>query len=100
MNFRIIRLRAAVLAAAALCVPTQAGTEWLRIRSTNFEMLTTAGEKKGREAILYFEAVRKFFGESKIIRSVPTAPVRIVAFHSMKEYKPYAAKEFAVAYYQ
>ncbi|HZU29421.1 MAG TPA: hypothetical protein VFA04_28115 [Bryobacteraceae bacterium] len=95
-----MRLRA-FFAAAVLCLPATAATQWLRIRSTNFELLTTAGEKRGREAILYFEAVRRFFEQSKLmVRQLPTTPVRIVAFRSQKEYKPYAAKEFAAAYYQ
>lgn len=87
-------------AVALLCLPAHAGEEWLRIRSTNFELLTTAGEKKGRDAVLYFEAVRKFFEESKLVRKMPETPVRIIGFRSAKEYKPYAPNEAAVAFYQ
>jgi len=85
---------------AVLCLPLHAGVEWLRIRSTTFELLTTAGENKGREAILFFEAVRKFFADSKLVKNMPTTPVRIVGFRSEKEYRPYAVNEAAAAYYQ
>jgi len=74
--------------------------QWLKINSTNFELYTTAGEKKGRQAILYFEQVRGLF--NKIVKSgaVSKAPVRIIAFQSEKEYKPYRFNEAADAYYQ
>jgi hypothetical protein len=72
---------------------------WTRLTSSNFELYTTAGEKKGREAILYFEQVRGVF--NKLLKSGlrPGPPVRIIAFRSEKEYKPYRINEFATAYY-
>jgi len=74
-------------------------SDWLKITTPNFEMYTTAGERKGRAAILYFEQVRDLF-----LRILPGTlhnplPVRIVAFHNDKEYEPFRATEFAVAYY-
>ena len=73
---------------------------WLKIHSTNFELFTTAGEKKGREAILYFEQVRGLFNKLAGSGSGPATPVRIIAFTSEKEYKPYRFNESADAYYQ
>src|SRR5258706_3864121 len=78
------------------------GTEtWLRLTSPHFEMFTTAGEKKGREAILYFEAVRGFFHSSGTIRETDRKerPVRIIAFRSAKEFEPYRLNQFSSAYY-
>jgi len=74
---------------------------WLRLKSPHFEMLTTAGEKKGREAILYFEAVRGFFHSSGTIRESDRKerPVRIIAFRSPKEFEPYKLNQFSSAYY-
>src|SRR5260370_36526811 len=63
-------------------------------------MLTTAGEKKGREAILYFEAVRGFFDTSQSIHSaVRERRVRIIAFPSAKEFEPYKLNQFSSAFY-
>jgi Flp pilus assembly protein TadD len=73
--------------------------QWLNIKSSNFELLTTAGEKKGREAILYFEQVRGLFIKLSKASPVPTLPVRIVAFRSEKEYAPYRMNDSATAYY-
>ncbi len=81
---------------------TQAGfpaEQWLKITSSNFELFTTAGEKKGREAILYFEQVRSLFTKLSKSSPVPTLPVRIVAFRSEKEYAPYRLNDSATAYY-
>jgi tetratricopeptide (TPR) repeat protein len=76
-----------------------AAEQWLKITSANFELLTTAGEKKGREAILYFEQVRTLFSRLSKSGGAPALPVRIVAFQSDKEYRPYRLNEFAFAFY-
>src|SRR5579871_3312876 len=52
--------------------------QWIKLTSTDFEMYTSAGEKKGREAILYFEQVRSFFLKALALKDIPNAqPVRI-----------------------
>ena len=96
--------RAQAIAVAALLIAgtvpsAAAAAQWIKLTSNNFELYTSAGEKKGREAILYFEQVRNFFMRAlkgKDTRS--PEPVRIVAFSSEKEYLPYRMNEFA-AYY-
>ena len=79
--------------------PVRAADQWVKLETPHFELYTTAGEKKGREAILYFEQVRNFFLQSSPSKQVPEFPVRIVAFKSEKEYKPYRISESAFAYY-
>ena len=91
-------LRLALLPALVWQQSALAAEQWLKIKSANFDLLTTAGERKGREAILYFEQVRTLF--SKLSQSAaPRLPVRIIAFQSDKEYKPYRLNDFATAYY-
>lgn len=91
-------LRLALLTALVPAPSAFAAEQWLKIKSANFDLLTTAGERKGREAILYFEQVRTLF--SKLSGSAaPGLPVRIIAFQSDKEYKPYRLNDFAAAYY-
>jgi tetratricopeptide (TPR) repeat protein len=79
--------------------PLVAADEWLKLKTPHFELFTTAGEKKGREAILYFEQVRSFFLQASPSKHAPEFPVRIVAFRSEKQYKPYRMNESALAYY-
>jgi Tfp pilus assembly protein PilF len=80
-------------------LPLAAADEWIKLTTPHFELFTTAGEKKGREAILYFEQVRGFFLQASPSKHAPDAPVRIVAFRSEKQYKPYRINEVAFAYY-
>lgn len=71
----------------------------MKLETPHFELYTTAGEKKGREAILYFEQVRTFFMEASPSKRAPEFPIRIVAFRSENQYKPYRLSEAAFAYY-
>lgn len=84
---------------AALPALLPAADEWIRLTTPHFELFTSAGEKKGREAILYFEQVRSFFLEASPSKHVPDFPVRIVAFRGEKQFKPYRVNDFAAAYY-
>jgi tetratricopeptide (TPR) repeat protein len=77
----------------------EASDQWIKLETPHFELYTTAGEKKGREAILYFEQVRSFFLQASPSKRAPEFPVRIVAFRSESQYKPYRMSESAVAYY-
>lgn len=93
------KLKIAVLLALGSTQAIFAAEQWLKIKSSNFELFTTAGEKKGREAILYFEQVRGLFSKLTKSGTIPTLPVRIVAFRSEKEYAPYRINDSATAYY-
>ena len=94
---RIIRL---FIAAALLFTGGNAfASEWLKLTSPNFELFTTTGEKKGREAILYFEQVRDLFVRIRPGSLVNPLPVRLIAFRNEKEYKRFRINEFASAYY-
>src|ERR1035441_7792086 len=69
-------------------------------RHSSFRALHQRGsQKKGREAILYFEQVRSFFLEASASKRVSEFPVRIVVFRGEKQYQPYRFNEFAFAYY-
>jgi tetratricopeptide (TPR) repeat protein len=100
MTLAIRRVAAVLLASVFLPCLGSAADPWLKLKSAHFELYTTAGEKKGREAILYFEQVRDFFGKARQgAKPATNAPVRIIAFHSDKEFQPYRINEFATAFY-
>ena len=98
----LLRRQAAVALASVLLLPVAtAADQWLKLTSSHFELYTTAGEKKGREALLYFEQVRDFFSRTRAgSQPLPSAPVRIIAFRSEKEFAPYRINEFSTAFYQ
>jgi hypothetical protein len=100
-----MRLCAGRLLTAFICavvVFPAAGSDaprWLKIKSPNFELFTTAGEHSGREVARHFEQVRAFFMEVQGLGSNSGPPVRLVVFRSDKEFAPYAPNEVAAAFY-
>jgi hypothetical protein len=91
---------AAVLASASYASHAAAAEQWLKLKSSHFELYTTAGERKGREALLYFEQVRDFFSRTRSSNNfVPSTPVRIIAFRSEKEFARYRINDSAIAFY-
>ncbi|HEX8984959.1 MAG TPA: hypothetical protein VF767_06005, partial [Bryobacteraceae bacterium] len=77
-----------------------AESQWIRLRTANFEMYSSASPRTARDVVQDFEQVRAFF--LPVIGKVAdkSTPVRLVAFRSEKEFAPYRPNEFAVAYYQ
>ena len=91
---------AAAVFAMLLPCAAPAAEQWLKLQSSHFELYTTAGEKKGREAVLYFEQVRDFFQRTRgTSKTLPDTPVRIIAFRSDKEFEPYRFNTAASAFY-
>jgi hypothetical protein len=62
-------------------------------------MYTTNSEKQAVRALQVFEQVRYFFLQSSKNAQAPEGRVRIIAFSSEKEYKPYRLNGGAFAYY-
>ena len=89
-----------LLACVTLQSPELSGaSRWLRLRSSNFDLLTSAGEKKGRNLVLHFERVRSFFVASMGSVEVPSFPVRIIGFNSDREFEPFQPNEAAAAFF-
>ena len=77
-----------VLLAILLLAPgARAAGPWLRITSPHFELFTTAGERRGRDAVLQLERVRGFLTE--VFGRNPGA-VRVVAFTRRRNLSPIA----------
>ena len=73
--------------------------KWVKLRSANFELFTSAGERAGRRTIQQFERTRDFFRQAMQREVSNSMPVRIVLFRSKKEYLPYRPGEATAAYY-
>jgi tetratricopeptide (TPR) repeat protein len=93
---RLVLMWSLLAAAAWAALPAD---PWLRIRSAHFELFTTASELAGRDLVRHFEQVRGFFLQVFGLQSGDEKPVRIVAFHSDKEFQPYRPSEAATAFY-
>ena len=80
--------RAALILIAA-AIPALAADNWTRITTPNFELYTTAGEKKGKETVRRFEQVREFFLKASPVRGSSDFPVRIIEFETADQYAPF-----------
>ena len=90
-----------IVVAAGLLTAAVPGaeTEWLRLQSANFELLSNAGERNARNAIRHFEMVRGFFVASSPANRTGL-PIRVIAFSNEKEYREFRIASFAIAHYQ
>ncbi len=90
-----------LLSAALAPLVAAAGAEnrWIRLKSANFELYSSANARTARDTVREFEQVRGLF--SQVFGGPPAdpTPVRLVAFGSTNEYEPYRFNEFAIAYY-
>jgi Tfp pilus assembly protein PilF len=93
-------MRVGILFLFAAVLPAFAADQWIRLTTPHFELYTTEGEKRGRQAVLYFEEVRSFFSQAAPVRGgVTDFPVRIIVFKNEKQYTPYRLNSVAFAYY-
>jgi hypothetical protein len=92
-------LMAATFLALTASLTTQAAEHWIHLTTPHFEMYTTNSVKQATAALNDFEQVRYFFLENSRSKTAPDATVRIIAFRSEKEFKPYRMNEGAFAYY-
>lgn len=91
-------MRVSLLVLTAGGVVSAAG-RWQRVATPHFEMYTTSGEKSASRALQTFEQVRYFFLQNSKGKQAPEEQVRIIAFSSEKEYRPYRMNSGAFAYY-
>jgi len=83
----------------AVVVPAIAADQWVRITTPEFELFTSAGEKKGRETLRHFEQVREFFLKASPVRGPADFPVRIVEFGADEQYQPFRPDSQTAAYF-
>src|SRR5215469_18825667 len=79
-----------ILASLLVVLPqgvSAAEPQWIEVRSAHFDVVTDAGEKKGREVALRFEQMRAVFGE--VLgrdRLNESRPLTILGFKNDKTY--------------
>ena len=73
--------------------------DWIRLKSENFEILSSASESKSNTVLQQFEQVAGFFQQLNKTPSNNAIPVRIILFGSQIEYIPYRMNESASAFF-
>ena len=76
-----------------------AGPHWISVTTSHFEMYTTNNQKQAERALQKFEQVRYFFLRNNRNHQAATGRVRIVAFSSESEFKPYRMNGGNFAFY-
>jgi hypothetical protein len=71
---------------------------WIHLRSDNFELYTTSDERVGRDALLFFEQVRRAFTEILGLKLPEGRTVSIVAFRDEQAFAPYRPQDSVLAY--
>lgn len=75
-------------------------SKWIVMRSSNFEIYSTAGERATRNTLQHFEQVRQFFQENlNWTTTSDDLPVRITLMDDERDYKLVRPSEFAAAFY-
>ncbi len=69
------------------------------MRSDNFEVYSSAGERATRETLQHFERVRSFFHQASPGTSPPEFLIRVVVVSDRKEYEALRPNDFTIAHY-
>jgi tetratricopeptide (TPR) repeat protein len=96
---KIVFVLAVLAGAVAPTRATAPDQPWIRAVTPNFELYTTDSEGRARETILHFEHVRAFFLKTSPTLRLPAERIRVLAFRSEREYRPFRPRESALAFY-
>jgi hypothetical protein len=94
-------LRRISLGALLLLTSTRwasAGERWISLRSPNFELYTSSDENSARDALVFFEQVRRAFTEILGVKLPDSKTVAIIAFRNPEEYAHYRPQDNVAAY--
>ena len=78
----------------------RAAPTWTFASSAHFEVYTTAGDARARDALLYFERAHAFFASYLKLTPVQARPTRLIVFSNEKEFAPFRINEYATAFYR
>lgn len=93
---RFPRLLQLLVVACSLCnsvffpitAVNAAASQWIRVNSAHFSVLTDAGEKKGHEVLVRFEQMRAVFGQLLLKTKLNMSqPLEIIALKSDGDYE-------------
>src|SRR6476659_9670049 len=79
--------------------PIRAETKWIRMRTANFEVYSSIGERQTRNTLKYFEQVREFFIKLNGREPKSPAPAFIVIFGNRKDAEAAGMKPSTFGYF-
>lgn len=93
-------MKCLVLLVALFVANGVAAEKWIRLKTPNFEVITSQNERKAKETALYFERLREFFLSFWGVQAPPETPVRIVLFSNAKQFEPFRPHQKTAGYFQ
>ncbi len=94
-----LRVLAAIGAFCLAAHARPAPSTWNLVRTRHFELYSQAGDAAARSALTWFEQLRTFFQQQTGLNLNNRPPVRVIAFRSASEYRPYRLRSTSDAYY-
>lgn len=79
--------------------PADGAQHWISVSTSHFEMYTTNNKRQAIRSLQGFEQVRSFFLQTTKGGQETEGRVRVIAFSSEQEFKPYRISAGAFAYY-
>lgn len=76
-----------------------AAESWFRLCSPNFDLYSNLSEKRSVALLTRLENARMAFRHLTLYGGANTEPMRVVAFRSQREYRPYSSDPGASAYF-
>jgi hypothetical protein len=76
-----------------------AAQPWLRLSSPNFELYTNMGEKRSGALLTRLENAHMALRHLTLYGGSNTQPMRVIAFRSQREYRPYSSDAGSAAYF-
>jgi hypothetical protein len=91
---------AIVVVALTLTTDVHAAENWTYAASEHFDVYTTAGAGRAREALNYFERVHGFFTTIFATAPVGKERTRLIIFSNDRQFAPYRPNQHTAAFYQ
>jgi len=88
-----------LLAGLLLCAVSATGA-WQRMQSPHFELITDAGQSSGREVLRRMEQIRQLFEARTGRTNLTPLPIRVFAFRTEADFRPFMVNENAAGYFQ
>lgn len=87
------------LASAAPASSSSDSPGWTLVRTDHFELYSQSGEASARAALTWFEQLRAFAEQQAGLNISARPPVRVIAFRSLADSRPYQLRPTSKAYY-
>src|ERR1700748_3607098 len=92
-------IKCVVISVALIGNSLFAADHWIRLTSQNFDLYSSLNKEKSVALLAKLEYARQALGHLTIYATANPLPIRVIAFRSEEDFRPYASDEGSTAYY-